>query len=196
MLFTEQLLHKNQKYILSGKYQNSLYNGVPLYQFFNQKQQSQKEGLPFNELISTLLHNAIPYVPLLQIIPNLTCFQSHQDMYIENSGRYAKIKHVINYINNCSEKIILNVRTPSFFARRYLLQIYNIKDKTTEELFLRPEEFKNNPYVQEYCRCFHHIPAEEIDEAFQGQTLSDYMNLYEKVIELWRGQKADRLNKA
>jgi len=115
----EYLIQKNKNMILNSKFQNTIYNNKPLYEYFNEEKKSEKDGPSMNELLLNLVYD-IPEFNYYDFIKNQKKYYNYKNLYLRISYKLCKIcdliKHIEKYIN--SNEIPINFEPKSFFSRK------------------------------------------------------------------------------
>lgn len=96
----EYLLEKNKKYILSSKYQNAIYNGKTLCEYFGVESKTKKSGNEFNELVNTVLIKDFPYLNIKEIGLNRKLYETAPIFYLRYGTSLFCINNVLKYLNN------------------------------------------------------------------------------------------------
>lgn len=176
MNITETLLQINKNYILSSIYQNTIYKGLKLYEYFGEEQKSNKVGKPFNELFTKMLSDFVPSIPLLKLLENKDLLKPFDNCVIQMNRRYAKLKDVLDYIDNNND-IIIFIGNPTFFCRKYFIKVYNKSTKSISEEYIIDKEFTTNAKTKAFRKCFSYIDLNDANDLFNDVDINDYEKL-------------------
>lgn len=127
----EYLLEKNKKYILSSKYQNTIYNGKTLCEYFGVESKTKKEGAKLEYLLYELVLY-LPEINVNHIIDNLEIYNKYQDLYLLFDNRLVGIKSILKQINAYKEKEIIPLYKKSIMWCSNKVKLYYINLNTKE----------------------------------------------------------------
>lgn len=180
MTFVEELLHKNKRYILSSKYQNTEYNGKPLYEYFGEERQSNKTGISFEELLNELLNKCVPMIKPNKLKNIIGLEDVFGNYIVRHNNRYITIKNLLEYIKEMDNKLIL-IMPARFFCRKVHLCCYDINGNKEYDGYIGLNESKRDNRVKHYNKYFKHIDINNINEIFNGTILEDYKKIRELI---------------
>lgn len=180
MTFIDDLLNYNKKYILSSIYQNTTYNGKPLYEYFGAKKQSSKEGKPLEVLLNELLTKCIPTLKANKLKNIIGLENEFGNYYVRHKNRYITIKQLLECIKEFDDKLII-VIPPRFFCRKVYLCCYDSIGNKEYDEYISLNESKVDNRVKHYNKYFKHIDMDNINEMFNETTLENYNKLRELI---------------
>lgn len=180
MTFIDKLLNYNKKYILSSIYQNTIYNGKPLYEYFGAKKHSNKEGKPLEVLLNELLAKCIPILKVNKLKNIIGLESEFGNYYIRHKNRYITIKQLLECIKEFDDKLII-VIPPRFFCRKVYLCCYDSIGNKEYDEYISLNESKVDNRIKHYNKYFKHIDMNNINEMFNETTLENYDKLRELI---------------
>lgn len=127
----EKLLRKHKNMILSSKYQNCCFRGIPLWQVFGVEKKSNKSAPNLDTLINILINKTFLHFNYNTLMKYKDILKSYPDVYIkygnQNNKDYIKIKDILSYFDNQDGDCVVEYYMPTFFSRYYKLKWKNKK---------------------------------------------------------------------
>ncbi|MBO6290219.1 MAG: hypothetical protein J6N45_07855 [Alphaproteobacteria bacterium] len=108
----EHLLDNNKKMILASRYQNTIYNGKTLCEYFGVESKTKKEGAPLKELVDKVLIKDFPYLYITEIGLNKKLYETAPNFYLRYRSSLFNIKNILKYLDNNIVPISFNYPTP------------------------------------------------------------------------------------
>ena len=182
----EGLLWKRKNSIMSSIFQNTLYNGQKLCDFFNEKLKTRKKGEDFWDLF-WILRDALPQYDFPDFIEKRAIFEKYPHLYVARHGYLINIKELIDYFDGCAGQRETAVDyTPCGLLHPYHLFYYDNETKTQRmESVFSKTIVRSHPFV----KLFHYQDRLEILETLEW---SDYEALMNELKELKRSLKQKR----
>ncbi len=180
MTFIDKLLHHNKKFILSSIYQNTTYNGQPLYEYFGVEKKSNKEGKSFDELLTLMISNIVPTINPSKIMCVLDELGTFGDYYVRYGHRYIKINDLMVYIRELDDTLVL-VSPTTFFCRKHNVRGWDKNGTLLYINYIGTTESKRDKRIKLYNDSFKHITSDNINELFQDSDIDTYKKLGELI---------------
>ena len=133
MTLLEYLLEKNKNKILNSIYQNTIYNGKTLSEYFGVESKSNKKGKDFSELVFDIVYD-LPEYNYSTFLENIDKYKNYPNLYLRCGYKLIQIKDILALIEKYedSDEIPVLFYPPSFFSRCYKVVWYNKKTGNTE----------------------------------------------------------------
>lgn len=143
MSLIEKLLQNNKNFILNSKYQNTIYNNIPLYEYFNEIKKSNKSSPLLDDLLKYLISQTIPCYDYFSLIKYRNKLEQYSNLYIRYNNDYDYIKLIdfYNYFDKeLNDEYPIHYYHPTFFSRSYKLMIYNKKTNCKNILYVNKND--------------------------------------------------------
>lgn len=176
MTFVEELLHKNKRYILSSKYQNTEYNGKPLCEYFGEKNKTNKKGNTFESLLNEMLSNVIPNFDIKYTKMSLGDCIKYEKCFLKHFNRYISINELYEYIRMSNGDFIV-VLPPRFFCRKYQVVCYDMNGIQKYIDYVSLDDSIKDSRIKLYNRYFKHITMDNVNEIFCNSTIEEHIEL-------------------
>lgn len=133
----DALFQLNKSFIMSSKFQNSLYKGQPVYAYLGEKPSTYKAGKSFYELLLKMI-DKLPIISYEKLLKKRNIYEKYQHLYLRFIGHHNYLvnigdfcRHIDTYTE--SSEIPISFFLPSFFSRYYTIRWLNITTKTTRD---------------------------------------------------------------
>ena len=139
----DALFQLNKDFIMSSKFQNNLYRGKKVCEYFGEKPTTFRVGNSFAALLDKML-NKLPTISYEKLVKNRAVYEKYPHLYLRFIGKHNYLvnigvfcRHLDTYAN--SSEIPVNFCLPSFFSRYYTICWHNIHTQTDRtERFAAP----------------------------------------------------------
>ena len=139
----DALFQLNKSFIMSSKFQNSLYKGKKVCEYFGKKPTTFRVGGSFAALLDKML-DKLPTISYEKLLKNRAVYEKYPHLYLRFIGKHnylvnigAFCRHLDAYAD--SPEIPVNFYLPSFFSRYYTICWHNHLTKTGRtERFVTP----------------------------------------------------------
>lgn len=170
MTLLEYLLEKNKNKILNSIYQNTIYNGKTLCEYFGVESKSKKPGKEFSELIFDIIYD-LPEYNYKELLENIDKYKKHPNLYLRCGYKLIQIKDILTMIDKYKDgnEIPVSFYPPTFFSRCYKIVWYN---KITGE-----SEIKYCKSKTEYTDAFCNALRMDIINILNDVSYDDYKEL-------------------
>lgn len=130
----DALFQLNKSFIMSSKFQNNLYKGKKVCEYFGEKPTTFRVGGSFAVLLDKML-DKLPTISYEKLLKNRAVYEKYPHLYLRFIGKHnylvnigAFCQHLDTYAE--SPEIPVNFCLPSFFSRYYTVCWYNINTQT------------------------------------------------------------------
>ena len=99
----EHLLSNNEKMILSSRYQNTIYDGKTLCEYFGEKSKTKKEGNPLKELINEMIYE-LPAFDYEHFLKHINLYKKYSHLCLRIWVSLYPISRLINHFDAYKDK--------------------------------------------------------------------------------------------
>lgn len=131
------LFQLNKDFIMSSKFQNSLYKGQKVCRYFGEKPTTFKDGKSFYELLLRMI-NKLPTISYETLLQKRDIYEKYPHLYLRFIGNHNYLVNIGDFCRHIdayagSSEIPVNFFLPSFFSRFYTIRWFNVITKTARD---------------------------------------------------------------
>ena len=201
----EHLLDNNKKMILASRYQNTIYNGKTLCEYFGEKSKTKKEGNPLKELVNEMIDD-LPAFDYEHFLKHINLYKKYSHLCLRIWVSLYPISRLINHFDAYKGKewVPIMTRGIRWYSGHCKLTYVNMNTmKMKEETFLnnhsdvkiveKLRETKRDEYLMKAKWADYEPFIAELKESYAKEEEEKELAILEKVEKELDAVKFDEL---